>query len=460
MSSVESCRSRRVDEAVVADIDADMREGPLHVLKKTGRRGEERRARPRRDRCRRLSSTRRGSEEAKARSKTWRVKPLQSKPCLRSLRRRAVANADQVHVAAREAGCAVVQLPQQARRGRARGVVRGRVVTGDGCASRPFSASSCSTGSVLVGACQGRRCGEAENQRCGEARGHGSARREVRIGAQQGERREGRQPPKRCLTSAGAAPNASQAQLCVTFGRCAIVVAQRLQRRTKPGEARCSRLCCSRRMMLAFAPRFAASTRPAARGRRHGVASSTRRSTTRTALAITGKAPVVRSWPMVPGIDLAGTVTACRPPTGKAGDKVVLNGWGVGETHWGGLGAEGAAQAATGWSRSPRVRHAPGDGDRHRRLHRDAVRDRARAPRREARRRPGAGDRRGRRRRQRRGRAAGEARATRSTPSTGRPQEADYLRGLGAAEIVDRAELTVAGRSKPWARPQAATMPP
>ncbi|PHP68712.1 oxidoreductase [Zhengella mangrovi] len=52
-------------------------------------------------------------------------------------------------------------------------------------------------------------------------------------------------------------------------------------------------------------------------------------------LAITGKAPVVRHWPMVPGIDFAGTVTASTHPDWKEGDKVVLNGWGVGETHWG-----------------------------------------------------------------------------------------------------------------------------
>ena len=55
------------------------------------------------------------------------------------------------------------------------------------------------------------------------------------------------------------------------------------------------------------------------------------------ALAITGKAPVVRSFPMVPGIDFAGTVEASDDPAWTAGDAVVLNGWGVGETHWGGL---------------------------------------------------------------------------------------------------------------------------
>lgn len=52
-------------------------------------------------------------------------------------------------------------------------------------------------------------------------------------------------------------------------------------------------------------------------------------------LAITGKLPVVRRWPMIPGIDFAGTVEASRHPDFKAGDKVILNGWGVGETHLG-----------------------------------------------------------------------------------------------------------------------------
>lgn len=54
-------------------------------------------------------------------------------------------------------------------------------------------------------------------------------------------------------------------------------------------------------------------------------------------LAITGASPVVRVWPMVPGIDLAGTVRESSHSDYKPGDKVVLNGWGVGETHWGGL---------------------------------------------------------------------------------------------------------------------------
>lgn len=55
------------------------------------------------------------------------------------------------------------------------------------------------------------------------------------------------------------------------------------------------------------------------------------------ALAITGKGAVVRKFPLVPGIDLAGTVEESRNPEYKAGDSVLLNGWGVGEGHWGGL---------------------------------------------------------------------------------------------------------------------------
>ncbi|MFA7292799.1 MAG: MDR family oxidoreductase [Rhodocyclaceae bacterium] len=54
-------------------------------------------------------------------------------------------------------------------------------------------------------------------------------------------------------------------------------------------------------------------------------------------LAITGKGPVVRKFPMVPGIDFAGTVTASSHPEWKVGDEVIHNGWGVGETQWGGL---------------------------------------------------------------------------------------------------------------------------
>ena len=55
------------------------------------------------------------------------------------------------------------------------------------------------------------------------------------------------------------------------------------------------------------------------------------------ALAITNKGPVVRKFPMVPGVDLVGTVEHSTHSDYKAGDAVILNGWGVGESHWGGL---------------------------------------------------------------------------------------------------------------------------
>src|SRR3954464_11758431 len=54
-------------------------------------------------------------------------------------------------------------------------------------------------------------------------------------------------------------------------------------------------------------------------------------------LAIANKSPVVRSFPMVAGIDAAGIVEASDYAAWRPGDRVVLNGWGAGETHWGGL---------------------------------------------------------------------------------------------------------------------------
>lgn len=62
-------------------------------------------------------------------------------------------------------------------------------------------------------------------------------------------------------------------------------------------------------------------------------------------LAITGSSPVVRAFPMVPGVDFAGKVEESASPDYRAGDRVVLNGWGVGEKHWGGF-AEKARVAA------------------------------------------------------------------------------------------------------------------
>ena len=64
------------------------------------------------------------------------------------------------------------------------------------------------------------------------------------------------------------------------------------------------------------------------------------------ALAITGKSPVVRSFPMIPGIDFAGVVTQSAHAEYKRGDRVILNGWGVGEKHWGGLAQKARVKGA------------------------------------------------------------------------------------------------------------------
>ncbi len=63
------------------------------------------------------------------------------------------------------------------------------------------------------------------------------------------------------------------------------------------------------------------------------------------ALAVTGQSPVVRKFPMVPGIDFAGTVAESRDARFKPGDAVILNGWGVGESHWGGLAQKACVKA-------------------------------------------------------------------------------------------------------------------
>ena len=62
-------------------------------------------------------------------------------------------------------------------------------------------------------------------------------------------------------------------------------------------------------------------------------------------LAITGKSPVVRKFPMVPGIDFAGVVETSASAAWRAGDRVLLNGWGVGEAHWGGFAQKARVNA-------------------------------------------------------------------------------------------------------------------
>lgn len=163
------------------------------------------------------------------------------------------------------------------------------------------------------------------------------------------------------------------------------------------------------------------------------------------ALAITGRGAVVRNWPLVPGIDLAGTVESSRSADWKPGDKVVVTGWGLGENHWGGLAQK--ARVDAGWLlRIP----APFDAKSAMTiatagftaalcvmaLQRHGLK---------------SGD--------------GEVLVTGAAggvgsiavallaglgytvvASTGRPQEADYLQGLGAARIIDRNTLSQAGK--------------
>ena len=64
-------------------------------------------------------------------------------------------------------------------------------------------------------------------------------------------------------------------------------------------------------------------------------------------LAITGKLPVVKTFPMIPGVDFSGTVIESQSPEYKKGDKVILNGWGVGEKHYGGFSEY--ARVKAGW---------------------------------------------------------------------------------------------------------------
>ncbi len=64
-------------------------------------------------------------------------------------------------------------------------------------------------------------------------------------------------------------------------------------------------------------------------------------------LAITGKAPIIRRWPMIPGVDLAGAVESSGSSDYKPGDEVIVNGWQLGETHYGGYAQK--ARVQSGW---------------------------------------------------------------------------------------------------------------
>jgi len=163
------------------------------------------------------------------------------------------------------------------------------------------------------------------------------------------------------------------------------------------------------------------------------------------ALAVTGRGAIVKQWPLVPGIDLAGVVEQSADAAWRAGERIVVNGWGLGETHWGGFAQyarlspqwlmrlpegfgtrDAMAVGTAGYTAALCVmalrRHGirPGDG---------AVLV------------TGAS-----------GGVGSVAVALLAglgyhvTASTGRPQEADYLRTLGAKDIVDRAELAAPGK--------------
>jgi acrylyl-CoA reductase (NADPH) len=157
-------------------------------------------------------------------------------------------------------------------------------------------------------------------------------------------------------------------------------------------------------------------------------------------LAITGKSPVVRRFPMIAGIDFAGTVEASSHPAWKPRDKVILNGWGCGETHLGAYAEK--ARVKGNWlvrlppSMSAREAMAIGTAGYTAMLAVMALEGHGLTPERG----PIAVT----------GAAGGVGsvaiailakRGFSVSAVTGRPQEADYLKGLGAAEIVERKDL-------------------
>ncbi|QUM75132.1 oxidoreductase [Moritella sp. 24] len=162
-------------------------------------------------------------------------------------------------------------------------------------------------------------------------------------------------------------------------------------------------------------------------------------------LAITGKGPVVRSFPMVPGIDLVGTVTNSDSERFQAGDQVLLNGFGVGEKHWGGLAEK--ARLNSDWliklpaGLSAKQAMAIGTAGYTAMLSVIALERHGITP------------------------DKGDVLVTGANggvgsfaitllsklgynvvASTGRTEEADYLKALGAAEIIDRESLSAPGR--------------
>lgn len=162
-------------------------------------------------------------------------------------------------------------------------------------------------------------------------------------------------------------------------------------------------------------------------------------------LAITGKSPVVRHWPMVPGIDMAGTVVKSESSGFSEGDKVVLNGWGVGETHWGAYA--GLARVNADWlvplpkGLTPQQAMGVGTAGYTAMLSVMALERHGLTPDHGPVVVTGAN-----------GGVGSVAVSVLSKlgwnviASTGRSAEADFLKGLGASEVIDRAELSEAGR--------------
>jgi acrylyl-CoA reductase (NADPH) len=166
-------------------------------------------------------------------------------------------------------------------------------------------------------------------------------------------------------------------------------------------------------------------------------------------LAVTGKAPVVRRFPMIGGIDLAGTVEQSTHPHWKAGDSVICNGWGMGETHLGAYG--GKARVKGDWlvrlpnGMSARDAMAIGTAGYTAMLSVLALEKHGLTPKDGPVVVTGAA-----------GGVGSVATAVLSKvgyqviASTGRVSETDYLKSLGAAEVIDRAELS--GPAKPLAK--------
>ena len=172
-------------------------------------------------------------------------------------------------------------------------------------------------------------------------------------------------------------------------------------------------------------------------------------------LAITGKSPVVRRFPMIPGVDFAGEVIESSHKDWNPGDHVVLNGWGVGETHLGGY-AERARVSGDWLVAIPSgLTHgqamAIGTAGYTAMLCQMALEGHGLKPSRGPVLVTGAA-----------GGVGSVAVALLAkaghhvVASTGRPEEADYLKSLGAAEVIDRAELT--GPVKPLGKERFAAV--